>query len=234
MRTLIRADNQDITRAGLRALFARNPAVGAVCEARSKSDLIRNLRLAPDAVVILDYAWFDFNRVEELCILRDRYPCSGWMLFSETLVGSLLHCSLRGERPFGVVLKRCDSDEIEAAFEAVMQGRGYVCESIRDTPAYPEQSGTGGMSADTVSSGMLHPVVSMPSVHSLTPTEQAVLREIALGRTTREIAADRYVSFHTVITHRKNIFRKLGVNNVHEATKYAMRAGIIDVAEYCI
>lgn len=79
-----------------------------------------------------------------------------------------------------------------------------------------------------------HPVVSMPSVHSLTPTEQAVLREIALGRTTREIAADRYVSFHTVITHRKNIFRKLGVNNVHEATKYAMRAGIIDVAEYCI
>ena len=66
MRTLIIADNQDITRAGLRALFARNPAVGAVCEARSKSDLIRNLRLAPDAVVILDYAWFDFNRVEEL------------------------------------------------------------------------------------------------------------------------------------------------------------------------
>ena len=56
MRTLIIADNQDITRAGLRALFARNPAVGAVCEARSKSDLIRNLRLAPDAVVILDYA----------------------------------------------------------------------------------------------------------------------------------------------------------------------------------
>lgn len=233
MRTLIIADNQDITRAGLRTLFARNPAVGAVCEARSKSDLIRNLRLAPDAVVILDYAWFDFNRVEELCILRDRYPCSDWMLFSETLAGSLLHCSLYGERPFGVVLKRCGSDEIEAAFEAVIQGSRYVCASIRDTPTHPV-SGTDGMSADTVSSGGLHPVISMPSVHSLTPTEQAVLREIALGRTTREIAADRYVSFHTVITHRKNIFRKLGVNNVHEATKYAMRAGIIDVAEYCI
>ena len=32
----------------------------------------------------------------------------------------------------------------------------------------------------------------------------------------------------------KNIFRKLGVNNVHEATKYAMRAGIVDLAEYYI
>ena len=35
-------------------------------------------------------------------------------------------------------------------------------------------------------------------------------------------------------SHRKNIFRKLGVNNVHESTKYAMRAGIVDLAEYYI
>ena len=34
------------------------------------------------------------------------------------------------------------------------------------------------------------------------------------------------------MTHRKNIFRKLEVNNVHEATKYALRAGIVDVLEY--
>ena len=40
--------------------------------------------------------------------------------------------------------------------------------------------------------------------------------------------------FHTINSHRKNIFRKLGVNNVHEATKYAMRAGIVDLAEYYI
>lgn len=36
------------------------------------------------------------------------------------------------------------------------------------------------------------------------------------------------------MTHRKNIFRKLSVNNVHEATKYAMRAGIVDPMEYYI
>ena len=42
------------------------------------------------------------------------------------------------------------------------------------------------------------------------------------------------LSFHTINSHRKNIFRKLGVNNVHEATKYAMRAGIVDLAEYYI
>ena len=50
----------------------------------------------------------------------------------------------------------------------------------------------------------------------------------------KEIAADKNLSFHTINSHRKNIFRKLGVNNVHEATKYAMRAGIVDLAEYYI
>ena len=60
------------------------------------------------------------------------------------------------------------------------------------------------------------------------------MKSIAMGKTTKEIANERFLSFHTVNTHRKNIFRKLNVNNVHEATKYALRAGIIDMAEYCI
>jgi DNA-binding NarL/FixJ family response regulator len=70
--------------------------------------------------------------------------------------------------------------------------------------------------------------------NKLTITEQEILREIALGKTTKEIAAQRFVSSHTIMTHRKNIFRKLSVNNIHEATKYAMRAGIVDMAEYYI
>lgn len=68
----------------------------------------------------------------------------------------------------------------------------------------------------------------------LTKTEQEILKDIALGMTTKEIAKQRFSSFHTINTHRKNIFRKLGVNNLHEATKFAFRAGLIDAAEYYI
>ena len=67
----------------------------------------------------------------------------------------------------------------------------------------------------------------------LAPTA-LVDKEIALGATTREIAEKRFSSFHTVNTHRKNIFRKLGVNNVHEAIRYAMRSGLVDAAAYYI
>ena len=59
-------------------------------------------------------------------------------------------------------------------------------------------------------------------------------QDIAMGFTTREIAEKRFSSFHTVNTHRKNIFRKLGVNTIHEATKYALRAGLIDASDYYI
>ena len=69
---------------------------------------------------------------------------------------------------------------------------------------------------------------------NLTKTETDVLVAIAQGMTTKEIAEKRFSSFHTINTHRKNIFRKLGVNNVHEATKYALRAGLIDAADYYI
>lgn len=57
---------------------------------------------------------------------------------------------------------------------------------------------------------------------------------IARGKSVKEIAAERFSSTHTIITHKKNIFRKLGVNNVYEATKYAIRAGIVEMMEYYI
>lgn len=81
---------------------------------------------------------------------------------------------------------------------------------------------------------LLTPTQTTEEENRLTPTETEILRDIALGLTTREIAEKRYSSFHTVNTHRKNIFRKIGVNNVHEATRYALRAGLVDSAEYYI
>ena len=77
----------------------------------------------------------------------------------------------------------------------------------------------------------LDAVSDMPQ---LTMTEKEVLRSLALGKTTKEIAAERFLSVYTVMTHRKNIFRKLNVNNAQEAIRYALRAGIVNVAEYCI
>ena len=68
----------------------------------------------------------------------------------------------------------------------------------------------------------------------LTATEAEIVKAIAQGKTTKEIAEERFSSIHTITTHRKNIFRKLGINTAHELIKYALRAGLVDSSEFYI
>ena len=76
---------------------------------------------------------------------------------------------------------------------------------------------------------------SQNAIHNiLTPSEIEILKLICRGMSVKEMAAERVSSIHTIITHKKNIFRKLEVNNVYEATKYALRAGIVDMVDYYI
>jgi len=66
---------------------------------------------------------------------------------------------------------------------------------------------------------------------NLSEREQDVIREIALGRTNKEIADNLFISAHTVITHRKNITRKLGIKTVSGLTVYAILNKIIQMEE---
>ena len=56
-------------------------------------------------------------------------------------------------------------------------------------------------------------------------SEIDIVKAIARGKTTKEIAEERFSSVHTITTHRKNIFRKLGINTAHEVIKRDRRDG---------
>lgn len=218
MNDLLLADNQSITNIGLQYLVKSitKDAV-QISTSSEKSELIKYLYAHPAAAIILDYTLFDFSSQDELMILSERYPLSSWLLFSEDLSDGLLHFISANELPFSIVLKSCSQEEIELGIDAILNKKIYVCQRTQAHVSVLNKSFDGFLENA-----------------NLTVTEKEILKEIALGKTTKEIASDRILSFHTIITHRKNIFRKLGVNNVHEATKYAMRAGIVDVSEYYI
>ena len=117
-------------------------------------------------------------------------------------------------------MKDNSKEEILTALQCASRKERFICNHVTNLllSGNTQQASSGNMQED----------------HLLTATEKNILKEIASGKTTKEIAAEKNLSFHTINSHRKNIFRKLGVNNVHEATKYAMRAGIVDLAEYYI
>ena len=114
-----------------------------------------------------------------------------------------------------MLLKEAKLTEIEQCISYAKEGRRFLCQHITEMLLEPASS----LSFERI---------------KLTKTETEVLIDIALGMTTKEIAEKRFSSFHTVNTHRKNIFRKLSVNNANEATRYALRSGLINPAEYSI
>lgn len=216
MRNVVIADNQGITRVGISYLIRENEKSAVLHEVGSKSELVRFLIAYPDALVVLDYSLFDIGSADELINISARFSKSHWLLFSEELSGDLLKRLLFSSESFSIVLKGCELDEINTAIAHTYRNERFVCSRVTNQILLANKSAAG--KADKI----------------LTTTETEILKEIALGKTTKEIAAKRNLSFHTIMTHRKNIFRKLEVNNVYEATKYAMRAGIIDAADYYI
>lgn len=215
MRTLVIADNQDITKAGILYLTDKMPEIGLVTEAADKKELLRLLVRYPDAVVLLDYTLFDLNSADELIILQERFKRISWILFSEELSEDFIRRIIFSSETFSIVLKDSFLEEIRTAIFSAFCSQRFICNRINNL-----------LSDRKAGQQKEHPV--------LTSTETEILKSIALGKTTKEIAAERFSSIHTITTHRKNIFRKLEVNNLHEATRYALRAGIIDSAEYYI
>ena len=216
MREVVLYDNQAITRVGIEALLEGMKEVSSISYADSKSGLVKSLIQQPGSIVITDYTLSDFASADELLNTGYRFPASHWILFSDELSSDFLRRLLFSSESFSVILKGCELDEITVGLSHILKGERFICGRVTNQMFQNQKP-----AADTLD-------------HILTATEKEILKEIALGRTTKEIAAARNLSFHTIISHRKNIFRKLEVNNVHEATKYAMRAGLIDLAEYYI
>ena len=216
MRTLIIADNQDITKAGILYLTDRIPDFPLVTEAADKQELLQLLQRYPQAVVLLDYTLFDLAGADELLIIKERFKQVSWILFSDELSEDFIRRILFSSEAFSIVLKDASSDEIRAALQSALRSERFICQQIHHLLS----------NKNLIREPKEHPV--------LTSTEKEILKAIALGKTTKEIASERFSSIHTITTHRKNIFRKLEVNNVHEATKYALRAGIVDTTEYYI
>ncbi|MBR1668726.1 MAG: response regulator transcription factor [Bacteroidaceae bacterium] len=216
VRQIILADNQDVTRLGLKTII-RGALSGVenlvVKELSRRAELIAELKENPSSVVVIDYTLFDLGSADELLNLSERFPFALWVLFSEDLTEGLIR-RLSVEQQFSMVLKTDSAQEIITALKCAVTGVRFLCHQVTNL--------------------LLTPHTPIEREDQLTATEREVLRLIALGKSVKEIAAERNSSIHTITTHKKNIFRKIRVNTVYEATKYALRAGLVEMVEYYI
>lgn len=212
MNHFILADNQDLTRKGLEDILLQSGSC-RISRAEDKTELMEQLKADPVSVVFFDYTLFDFSGIESLLIVSERFSNTRWILISDDLTDKFMRSIIYSSHRISIVFKDSPLNVIRDAITASLLGSRYICQ--RATEILLEQQ------KEDIPAG-------------LTPTEIEILKAIAQGKTTKEIAAERFSSIHTVNTHRKNIFRKLKVNTAHEAVKYAFRAGLVDTSEFYI
>jgi DNA-binding NarL/FixJ family response regulator len=213
MRNYIIADNQELTAYALQNLLKRDEG-SAIFRAVDKAGLTELLKEHEDAVVFLDYTLFDFADEDQLLIVAERFSLSEWILISDELTPQFIRRVVYSSHQFSLVFKDGPMSEIREALQAVNRHTRYLSQRALEFIITQQQE------------------EEKPDI--LTATETEIIKAIAQGKTTKEIAAERFSSIHTVTTHRKNIFRKLGINTAHEAVKYALRAGLIDPSEFYI
>lgn len=211
MTTFILADNQDLTRIGLETII-RATFIGYPLAIVDDSDHLRKvLDSAETSVILLHPEDFDFSLPEDLEALHHRYPTSHFILIGNDFDDALLH-QVSSLHYVSILLKTNCREEYKAALKCSLRQERYLCHQVINRligVATPAENGD-----------------------VLTQAESEILRLIALGKTVKEIASMRISSTHTIVSHKKNIFRKIGVNNVHDATRYALKKGLIDIDYY--
>lgn len=208
------ADNQELTRFAIEHLidgYADRRVFHATC----KAELIERLGVCGHCVVIMDFTLFDFLDAENLLIAVQRFPSANWVLVSDDLTEAFLRTIIVQSHNVSILFKDASLKEVADAIDRAANGQRYICQRVTEIMLAKQMRESE------------HPT-------GLTPSEIEIIRSIAQGKTTKEIASERYSSIHTINTHRKNIFRKLGVNTAHEAIKCAIRSGLIDEADYFI
>ena len=167
MREYIIADNQDISKAGMMFLLSRQKDVSVLLEADNKAELIQQLRLYPQAVVILDYTLFDFAGADELIVLQERFKEADWILFSDELSINFLRQVLFSSMAFGVVMKDNSKEEIMSALQCASRKQRYICNHVSNLLL----SGTASSAASPAT----------VDDHLLTQTEKNIRKEPQLS-----------------------------------------------------
>lgn len=212
------ADSHDLCRLGLTVIIQDQFKPSTIESVTSKSELRKALAINDESLVVIDFVNMNFTQIEDVIILSKAFPQSKWLFVSEKANETFILPLTSAFEKANFIFKSNDYDVIASALIATDAGKKYFCSEtlqiiMEDSKRMKEHKSRN---------------------HHLTPTELEIIQLLAIGKTTREIAALRCLSYHTINTHRKNIFRKMDVNSVQELIKFALKNGLVDLTEYYI
>jgi DNA-binding NarL/FixJ family response regulator len=206
-------DDHKIMRDGIRAILRHSEEFTVVGEAENGSEAVQICRRKKPEIVLMDIGLPGLNGIEATQEILRHVPETRVIILSmyddEHSVVSAIRS---GARAF--VLKRASDNDLVDALRTVARGGSYLSPQVSDRLLHRIQRGD------------LESKPASSALDGLSPRELQVLRLVAEGKTSKEIAVMLDLGLQTVRSYRKTMMKKLGVNNVAGLTQLALSAGL--------
>ena len=204
------ADDHRMLLDALISVLANEPDISVVGTA---NDGLASLKLAQDTlpdVLVLDISMPGLNGVDVARQLHKELPQIKVLALSAYLDKRFVQEMLKAGAA-GYVTKTAALTDLPRAIRAVASGQNFLSAEI-----------TAAVLSDLTPQG----ASSTPPLSALSPREREVLRLVADGVRTTEIARRLGITEATIEVHRRNVMHKLELRTVAELTKYAVREGL--------
>jgi two-component system, NarL family, response regulator NreC len=202
---VVLADDHALMRRTLRMVLDGEEGVEVIAEANDLASVIRHVHAHQPHVLVLDLNMPDGSGIETVSQLRERVP------ETQIVAITMQDSPAFAQRAFacgatGFVVKEFADEELPQAVHAAAQGAEYLSPRVM---------------------ARLDALQRSLTEDKLTAHEVEVLRLIALGHTSVEIARKQQLSSRTVEIHRARIHRKLGLATRAELVRYALGRGLL-------
>ena len=205
------ADDHNLVRAGVRRILEAQPGVEVVGEVADGAAALATLARLPVDVLVLDLSMPGLDGFAVLRRARTLAPALKVLVLSMHADPEFVARAVR-DGADGYLLKDSAVNDLVAAIQAVREGRAY------HSPQIQRQL------TDLLRGGAPPARV----LDTLTDRERDVLKRIAEGLSTKEIASQFDISTRTVETHRANLMRKLEVRSLAQLVRLAIREGLVE------
>ena len=207
------ADSSYLIRKGLASLINKRKDFSLVAEVEKAEELNEQLMLHQPKVLIIDYSSCNFC-LDDISVIHHYFPEVKILAItypqSKAVIAKVIESGVTSH-----LLKDCGEDEIIESIYYTAKDQKFMCSKIVDVLLENKNIRSSKESCEGV---------------KLSDREIQIIQLIAEGLANKQIADKLFISPHTVMTHRKHVMSKLGINNTASLVMYAIRENLIHSA----
>ncbi|MEI7597174.1 MAG: response regulator transcription factor [Bacteroidota bacterium] len=213
---ILLADGQTLFCQGIKSLLQNNSDFELVDFTSDFKEIAQKIESTKADILVLDYdSVFNFNFEQFSKLIKQHNKLKFCILTSNQNKESVSKILKLGTKNF--ISKSCNFEELLSALLATSKKEKYFSDFVLDILLDKNTRNT-----------------EEEAKGNLTNKEIEIIRLLAQGLTTKDIAQQLFISHHTVNTHRKNILAKVQMKNTSELVTYAYKNGLIEALEYYI